>query len=159
MHINEKSNLFNLNKKTFMKLVLIITFCISLSNPIFGQSKKTSEFKSYSLCDIDLVNDRTINCQKKDGKIIFEKIEVLPKESITLYFKDENRNISKSWDPNDFSLNNTNDLFIYKLIKTDLNKNGAFSVNVIMRLDYSVQSLVCFRNVNGELLEIKLFDK
>ncbi|WP_026837070.1 hypothetical protein [Gillisia sp. JM1] len=145
-----------------MKLALILTFCISLCNPIFGQSKKTSDFRSYSLCDIDLANGNeinTVNCQKQNGTTIFEKIEIIPNESITLYFKDDDRNISKSWDSNDFLLNNTNDLFIYKLIKTDLRENGALSIHVIMRLDYSVQSLVCIRNTNGELREIKLFDK
>ena len=38
---------------------------------------------------------------------------------------------------------------------TDLNKNGGMNISLVMRMDYSVQYIVSYRNENGRLLEIK----
>lgn len=145
-----------------MKYLTLFFFLILSYSPLFGQSyATTSKFRSFSICDMDFENNRKFNCQKEPGKVLFRKIDIIPNKSITLYFKDENQNesISKLWESRNFEMNKTNDLFIYKYLEADLNKVGAFSINVIMRLDYSVQSLICFMNENGQLIEIKLFDK
>ncbi len=144
-----------------MKRKLLILVFLNFSLQLTAQTSKVTNLKSYSICDVDVPNNQIYNCKTEVGQILFTKAEIVPNKSITLYLKKGNNNdeIKTIWDSTKFSLNNTNNLFIYNFLESDLNKNGASRISIIMRMDYSVQYIVIYRNENGKLLEIKLFDK
>lgn len=144
-----------------MKIKLLILVFLNCSLQLFAQTQKVTNLKSFSICDVDVANNRKYNCKTEAGQIVFTKVEVVPNKSITLHFLNSNNveKIEATWDSTKFGLNNTNDLFIYKFMGTDLNKNGGMNISLVMRMDYSVQYIVSYRNENGRLLEIKMFDK
>ncbi len=146
-----------MNKKILYAVGLVIFSFIPI-NSLQAQNSVITKLNNFSLCDFNARTGDIENCTEHSGQVVYNKIEVIPNKSITLYFKDPKENgesITKKWDFADLGRNNSDDLFIYKLLEGDMNIRGSMTMTVLMRMDYSVQSLITVTYQNGELLVIK----
>lgn len=141
-------------------LVLLLLFF----QKTYGQPTVTTNFNYYSICDINFETGQNENCSEKKGQLFFKKAEVIPNKSVVLFFKESSQekdieSIKNYWDFSKLSMNNDESLFIYKLIKGDLNVDGQFTIYLLLNLDYSIHSLKYILNQNDKLLEITLQEK
>ena len=86
---------------------------------------------------------------------MFLKITVIPyREIVTTFVKDgkDGEIIKYIWENSKVRMNEDKTLYIYDLLERDINFEGGLMIGVIFRLDYTVQMIKSYSNVNGTIL-------
>ncbi|EOG6905735.1 hypothetical protein H0I59_09895 [Flavobacterium psychrophilum] len=133
-------------KIKIIKFTFIMTLFLEII-PSYSQNKNVSTFNSYELCFIE--NMQPTDCKTINSSPLITKIEIIPNKEITIIMNGET--YTQNWDRTSLSINNNN-LFLYKLIKGNMNKKGDLDVTVIMYQDYKLYCIRTFLNVNNQII-------
>jgi len=142
-----------------MQICIVFTFLqIVNSTNLFGQV--VSKVTKYSICQWDKLSKTEFDCEKKWGQMLFSKIVVIPNREIETTFFTNGKDaeiIKYIWNDTKVKMNEDKTLYIYDLLERDINFEDGFIIVVFLRLNYTVQWVKEYTNIQGKILCITLY--